>query len=353
MGIKTIKKLRLAVVGCGLIGKEHISRIQRSARAQLCATVDPKLTDNSPLVRTSCAHFESLERLFAEVKPDGVILATPNALHFSQAKYCLEAGIGVLVEKPMTDNLEDAAKLTELVEAERGHLLVGHHRAHSPIMACATDVIKRGVLGKLVAIQGSALFYKPDHYFDAAPWRVQKGGGPILINLIHEIGNLRQLCGEIEEVHALSSNAIRGHPVEDTAAVLFRFESGALGTFILSDTASASRSWEQTTGENPAYPSYPDEDCYYVAGTQGSLSLPTMRLKRFVNAQEPSWWTELTSSVLEYRREDPLEIQLEHFCDLIEGKCSPRVSAFDGMQNLKVIDAIQRSIELGEKVAIG
>ena len=79
-------------------------------------------------------------------------------------------------------------------------------------------------------------------------------------------------------MQAVTSNATRGFPVEDTAAMVFTFANGALGTFLLSDTAASPRSWEQTSGENTSYARYDDEDCYHIAGTSGSLSVPTMRL---------------------------------------------------------------------------
>ena len=71
---------------------------------------------------------------------------------------------------------------------------------------------------------GTALFYKPDDYFEAGGgWRRQPGGGPILLNLIHEVNNLLSLVGDIVRVQAVSSNATRGYPVEDTTAMIFTF----------------------------------------------------------------------------------------------------------------------------------
>jgi predicted dehydrogenase len=229
-------------------------------------------------------------------------------------------------------------------------VLVGHHRRHGAIMQRACDAIASGVLGPLVAVVGTALFYKPDRYFDEAPWRAQPGGGPVLINLIHEIDNLRALCGEIVAVQALASNARRGHPVEDTVAINLRFANGALGTFMLSDTAASARSWEQTSGENRSYAIYPDEDCYVVAGTVGSLAIPTMRLRTYRGDGERSWWTPFDTRVLPVDDVDPLACQLAHFCAVIRGEAAPLVGVRDGLQNLRITAAIGEAAATGRMV---
>jgi predicted dehydrogenase len=81
------------------------------------------------------------------------------------------------------------------------------------------------------------------------------------------------LCGDIVSVQATESNAARGLAVEDTAAMILRFASGALGTLTISDAAAAPWSWELTSGENKAYPQT-DQFCYMVAGTEGSVTVP-------------------------------------------------------------------------------
>lgn len=349
---ESMSTFQIAVAGCGSIGREHIKRVQGNPLTTLSAIIDPNEEIKSVAIDNGCEYYPSLEQLFENQAPSGVIIATPNHLHVKNIITCIEAHAAVLVEKPLADNLTEATQLCDLIETHQAKVLVGHHRAHSPIVEAASKIIKDGLLGELVAVQGSATFYKPDDYFEEAPWRKKQGGGPILINLIHEIGNLRQICGEISAVQATSSNATRKFEVEDTAAITLIFKNGALGTFILSDTAASARSWEQTSQENLSYSSYPDEDCYVISGTYGSLSIPTMRLKTFTSKENRSWCKEMNCSTVPLTREDPLKLQLQNFCSVISGEAKPLVSVYDGLQNLKVVDAIQRSIGSGKTIQI-
>lgn len=346
------EKLKIAVLGAGLIGRQHILRLQASASTRLTAVVDPAPGARELAEQAGVPYFQTLSQLFAADRPDGVIIATPNALHVEQALECLAVGVPALVEKPVAHTVDEGERLIRAAEQAGVPLLVGHHRAHSPIMALARQTVHDGVLGQLVAVTGTALFCKPDDYFEQAPWRRQPGGGPILINMIHEIDNLRALCGEIIEVQALVSNAVRGFEVEDTAALCLRFQGGALGTFLLSDTAASPRSWEQTSQENPAYSSYPDEDCYVIAGTLGSLAVPTMRLRTYAGQGDRSWWKPFQTRVLDLAREDPLALQIEHFAAVIRGQARPLVSVRDGVQNLRVVEAIGRAAREGRSMCI-
>src|SRR4051794_22127398 len=279
-----METVRIAVVGAGLIGLRHIEEIRRSRGARLSAIVDPSPRAAEVAREAGVPLYASLEECFAQDRPDGVVLATPNQLHVEQGLHCVAAGVPVLVEKPIAHTLAEGRRLVEAAESAGARLLVGHHRPHSPILRKAVEVVRSGVLGSIVGVIGSAVFYKPDSdgYYDGPyAWRREPGGGPILINMIHEVGNLRAMVGEIVAVQAMASNATRGFAVEDTAAISLRFANGALGSFLLSDTAASPKSWEQTSQENEAYPTCPDEDAYVILGTDGSLAVPTMRLRRY------------------------------------------------------------------------
>lgn len=343
-----IKKTRIAVAGAGTVGRMHIALAQGSPRCALSAVVDPSPAAQCIAQAAGVPWFTSLHDLLAFSEADGVVLATPNHLHVPQALQCIEAGLPILLEKPIATSVAQGTQLLKVVQATGARVLIGHHRAHSPIMAQAKVVVDSGRLGQLVAIMGSATFFKPDEYFDSAPWRREKGAGPILINMIHEVHNLRMLCGEVAAVQAFASHAARGFEVEDTVAINLRFASGVLGTFLLSDTAACPRSWEQTSQENPAYTSYADEDCYVIIGTHGSLSVPTMRLKTFASDALRSWWQPFDTGVIDLVRDDPLKHQLEHFGAVIRGEAVPRVSAHDGLQNLRVTEAIADAARTGQ-----
>lgn len=342
--------IRFLVSGPGLIGKKHCALIRDKDGCEVAAIVAPDSTEN----RTTAAEFgavfytsfeEGLSNTsHSDAGIDGAIISSPNTFHFDQAIASIEHKIPVLVEKPVTNTLANARELARRALDANALVLVGHHRTHSTLLSVADEFLTSEKFGQLVSVVGSAQFYKPAHYFVEGSWRTRVGGGPILINLIHEIGLMRHFCGEIAQVVALASSSVRGFEVEDSVSISLRFKNGALGTFMLSDTAASSKSWEMTAGENPAYPYFTD-DCYYFAGTQGSLDFPSMQVRSYAKDSDRSWWVPFLCEQLSVQRKDPLAAQLDHFIAVIRGQEKPTVTAHDGFQNMLVIEAIGRSIQ--------
>ncbi|EIG63512.1 Gfo/Idh/MocA family protein [Bradyrhizobium sp. WSM1253] len=345
--------LEFLLSGPGLIGQQHAQLVQKHSGCSLAAVVAPDREENVSYASSmgvpiySCVGEAIESRRF-----DAAIISSPNLNHAEQASACIARRIPVLIEKPLTDDLMSARRLAEQAEAEAVPVLVGHHRTYSPLLKTARSFLQSEDFGTPVALQGSAVFYKPKDYFEAGPWRTRIGGGPILINFIHEVGLMRFFFGEIVSVFGDASNKMRGFEVEDTVAITLRFENGALGTFLLSDAAASANSWEMTSGENPRYPHHPDINCYHFAGSNGSLDFPSMHVRFYRKNAEPSWWSKFQSERKNTDRADPLHLQLDHFVDVIRGEASPRVSARDGYRNMLVVQALKDSIASGEIVQI-
>lgn len=331
------RKTPIALFGAGAIGRTHLDRLQRSDRVALAGIADPTEAGRAAAQAAGVPWFADHRALLEAVRPAGAIVATPNATHVSLALDCLAEGVAVLVEKPVADTVADAKRLVEAEARHRVPVLVGHHRRHNPVIRRAREIVAGGRLGRIVAVHALATFLKPDSYFETA-WRRQPGGGPVLINLIHDIDLLRFLVGEIESVQAADSRAVRGFEVEDSAAAVLRFGSGAIGTVIVSDAVAAPWCWDFCAGESAAYPRQAVQS-HFIAGTHGSLSLPDLALWHYQGAR--GWHEELTREQSVVHPGDPYERQLAHFADLVDGREADSLcSALDGLRTLAATRAV-------------
>lgn len=324
---------RIAVVGAGLIGRRHAEQAAR--HGALCAVVDPSEAGADVAAEFGAPHFAALQDCLAAIRPDGAIVATPNDLHRAHAIACMEAGVPVLIEKPIADTLDAADQIVEAIARTGTPALIGHHRRHNPIVKRAKTAIMEGALGDIVVVQGQFWLYKPDDYFDAS-WRRGAGAGPTLINLIHDIDLLRHLCGEIIDISAMRSNRQRGLDVEDTAALTLRFENDALGAFTLSDSVAAPWSWEMSSAENPIYPHRPGS-CYRIGGTKGALSVPDLQL--WTHDGPRSWLNPISAKSLKAASTDAFSLQFAHFLDVICG-AQPLIDASEGRASLRAVMSV-------------
>lgn len=345
------KPLRFGLAGYGLVGRRHAAAISQTAGATLAAVVETDGVSGRKAKAEGFEVFTTIERALLSGDIDGMILATPNTVHVEQALQCVEMGCPVLIEKPIATSASDAKSLVAQAAARQVPVLVGHHRRHNPIIKRARQIIEDGQIGDVRAVQASCWFYKPDSYFDAAPWRRQAGAGPVSVNLVHDVDLLRHLCGEVVSVRAIARPARRGGANEDVACALLDFANGAVGTITVSDSIVAPWSWEMTAGEYPIYPRT-SESCYLFGGSLGSLSLPDLRVWRH-EGEEPDWWTPISATAQIREGSDPLVNQIAHFRDVIQGNAAPLVSGEEGVRTLEIIEAIQQSVQSGETISIG
>lgn len=168
-------------------------------------------------------------------------------------------------------------------------------------------------------------------------------GGPVLINMIHEIDILQYLFGPICRIHAEKTISQRGFEAEEGAAILLRFTSGLVGTFILSDATPSPHNFESGTGENPMI-SDTGKDFYRVFGTEGTLSVGDMKVSKYATGVEKGWSNELEECSVAVGDEIPFDEQIEHFVRVVRGQEQPRCSGLDGLRALIVCDAIKQAL---------
>jgi predicted dehydrogenase len=331
------------------MGLDHAARIRRSRALELAGFVHPDGRSQPGFEEIPVS--SSLEALAASTKIDGIIIATPNRQHVEDIRQGASLRLPMLVEKPIADTLAGAVAAVEAIESHDVPAMVGYHRLYSPVIAEAAAILASGELGQPVCVRGCAKYLKPPAYFEQGGWRSEAGGGPLKINFVHDIASMAYLLGPVEAVQAMASSRIRGFEVEDTAAVSFFFESGVLGSFLISDCVASGENWESATGDNPRFPHYPTEACYEISGTSGSLKMPTLEVVK-ANPQNPSWETPFLRRTIATVSADPWDRQLAHFAQVAAGTANPKVTPRFGLHVAAVVSALGESIGSGARAAV-
>ncbi|MEE2773693.1 MAG: Gfo/Idh/MocA family oxidoreductase [Pseudomonadota bacterium] len=336
--------LRISVVGLGLMGRQHLTAVEKHRGCELASIIDKREDVLREKRGKGYSCFSDLGEAIKRTKPDGIIIATPNFDHVPTGLEALDYELPMLIEKPVSDDLNNAVKLIENAERKNVPILIGYHRRHNRINQKIKLKLEKGIIGKPVAAHGMFWIYKPEDYFNQL-WRTRAGAGPIFINLSHDIDLLRYFLGEIDIVQTIASNKIRGFPVEDSAVIIFKFSSGVVGSFSLSDTIVSPWSYELTYNENPAY--YPtDQSCYWIGGTEGSVELPKGNI--WSNRNHRSWWEPIKSKNIKRYTSDPVLRQLDNFLKVISEEEMPLVPGIEGLKTSAVIEAISLSSKTQE-----
>ena len=339
--------VRLALFGAGNIGARHLSLAQDEPGCEITAVADPLAATADLANRYGARWYSNANELLDSEALDGAIIATPNDLHASVGIACAEHGLPVLMEKPITDTIEAGETLLQAASRHGTTIAVGHHRRFDPTIEAAHEILREGGIGRLAAVECLWSLRKHDSYYEPAWRRNRPSGGPVLINLIHDIDLLRYLCGDMVRVHAEGGNELRGNQVEDTIAISVRFESGALGTILACDAAPSPWGWETGSGENPEVPAT-GNNCFRFLGTEGSLALPRMELWRHDQSTPMNWHQPIHMQTIETGPRSALKDQLSHFCGVVRGEHPPRVNGEDGLATLRTALAILASIDSGQ-----
>jgi len=235
-------QLRVAIAGCGVIGRTHAAAVRELPELLVTALIDEVAEASEALAAwveqdgtPRPATFRTLAEALAGSAVDLVIIATPSGLHIEQALEVLEAGKHVVIEKPLDVNLGRANEiLAAAADAEAKGLVasvISQHR-FDPASRAVDEARRAGRFGRLTSAIASVSWWRSQGYYDSGAWRgtwAMDGGGAVMNQGVHTVDLLLWFLGRPVEISAKTALlAHDGLEVEDTAVATVTFESGAL-----------------------------------------------------------------------------------------------------------------------------
>ena len=229
--------VRVALLGCGRISRNHLDAISKVDGLRLVAVADSDLARAEAVsVEQGVPAFGGLEEMLAAVPCDLVAICTPSGLHPQHGIIAARHGRHVLTEKPMAISLEAADQLVQACDAAAVHLFVVKQNRLNPPIQLLKRAVDKGRFGRLYMANVTVRWTRPQEYYDAEPWRGtwEFDGGAIMNQASHYVDLVQWLVGPVESVMACTATQARRIEAEDSGAAIMRFRSGALGVLEVS-----------------------------------------------------------------------------------------------------------------------
>jgi len=323
--------IRVAVVGLG-IGMRHLReyRARQDARVVAVADVRQEVAD-AAAAEYGVPAFSSLGDLLAATHPDAVSLCTPPVWHALQVEELANAGVHVLVEKPMAPGLADCRRMVHAARAAGVCLMVGHKKRFAPPYRYLHEQF-RGAFGQP---RWAAATYAMGRVDKPWFWDERDGGGPIQENAIHLWDLMRHLMGEVESVYARGGNLFRPDVAAqlDTAATVLGFEGGGHATVACGYASEWGCATEQVSFATPRV----------VCEVSGPFDQAN-RL-RFAYRHAPARPEERV-----YREASGFAEEIDEFVASIRESRDPSVTGEDAARSVAVALAVKRSARTGRPV---
>jgi UDP-N-acetylglucosamine 3-dehydrogenase len=325
--------LRGAVLGLGMIGRHHARLLQTSPRVRFAGAVDP-FGDHYGAVADPAALYGSVDELLERSRPDFAIVAVPTEEHLPVARQLAEAGVHLLVEKPLAASVEEAEELIAAVRAAGVHAAVGHVERFNPALVALRE--RREEVGEAILIATERVGPFPDRVRDV---------GVVKDLATHDLDLVRWLGGSPVSTLAAQTAHRMGREHEDLVLVTGRLASDVPFNCIVD--------WLTPTKRRQSR----------ILGDRGMLVADTLTadLTLFRNGSVTSEWTsaqelrgvsegDMTRFALS--RREPLLVELEAFCDLLDGHEDTLVVTLEeGLETVRCAEAVLASARLGQSVA--
>jgi predicted dehydrogenase len=323
----------LLIIGCGSIGERHLRCFAATGRAQLSACdANPALLEKI-CTQYAVPGFSSLDEALASGGFDGAVICTPAHLHLPMARQLLEAGLHLLIEKPLATDQTLVPEVREAIARSGRVVAVAYVYHFMAAVAAARSAILRGELGRLleasvVSGQHFPTFrpaYREIYYRDR-----RTGGGAIQDALTHLVNAMEWMLGPVSRVFCDASHrALEGVEVEDFAHV-------------------AARHGEIPVSYAMTQFQAPNEHVFLIHGELASLRIEIHQQRWGLMQRGETQW--------QWRQCPPVErdtlfmAQAAAFLDALEGKTTDLCSFEEAVQTLRFNEAALQSANRGEVI---
>jgi predicted dehydrogenase len=230
-----MKKLRVGIIGINGIGKQHVRLTNGNEQCELTAVVDIEKEAVSRVAEECGARaFTDYKTMLNAGLVDAVIIAVPHHLHTEMGLACLEAGIHVLMEKPLANRVSEADLLIAAARKRNLKLGVAHQYREHRLSKEMKRVIDSGEIGRILRVLWTWALFRSEAYYRRDTWRrswSRSGGGVLMYHAIHDLDLVSWMVGKPVEISAMVANQLHEPELDDIASASILFENGAVGTF--------------------------------------------------------------------------------------------------------------------------
>ena len=348
-----MEKVKTGIVGCGKVAHIHaqaLLSVRESAFTAVCSRNLEKATAFAEQYKVKA--YSSVEEMAANSGVEAVIICTPHPNHAESAIKAANAGMHILVEKPLASSLEDCDAILRAAE-DNGVVLgtVSQRRFYSPVQRLK-NAIDEGKIGTPVLGLVNMLGWRDEAYYKSDPWRgtwTGEGGGVLVNQAPHQLDLLQWFMGPIDELFGYWSNL--NHPyieVEDTAIAVIKFRNGGIGNIVVSNSQNPALFGKvHIHGKNGASVGVQtDGGAMFIAG-MSNITEPPVNDLWTIKGEEcllEQWKREDTDF---FNRINPIryyhERQIEDFLNAVIKGTKPLIDGVEGRKTVEIFTAIYRS----------
>lgn len=338
------KKIRIAVVGCGRISRNHFEAIKAHDDLQLVGVCD---TDQQSLAKTAAEQgvtgYSNLDQLLDECQCDVVALCTPSGFHPEQTVKSAQKGIHVVTEKPMATRWQDGVNMVKACDQANVRLFVVKQNRRNSTLQLLKRVITEKRFGRIYMVNLNVFWSRPQEYYDSARWRGtwELDGGAFMNQASHYVDLIDWLIGPVDSVQAMTGTLDRDIEVEDTGVLNIKWRNGAMGSM------------------NVTMLTYPKnyEGSITILGEKGTVrvgGIAVNEIQHWEFADKQDYDDKIVDANYEttslYGFGHPL--YYKNVVDVLRGEAEPETDGREGLKSLELLIAAYLSARDGRTVSL-